>query len=184
MKFALAQAVLMQQKSTACLGPVEETIAGWGQYSSHLTAPQQLSIDKLADLIVSSFTQRDCPPFRTVDVAGHADKDWQGVKVEEKVSFDRAMTVQKALTETVKKLWSDRNMGPPPVGGVDWDAHGEGAKKMIAPAFHSANRRAVVTLVRSGAPIALPAEKDLISPRGTPLNPKKFAKMINIFGRT
>ncbi|MER2526870.1 MAG: hypothetical protein ABTR07_02965 [Candidatus Competibacter denitrificans] len=143
----------MQQSGVSCPGPVTETIINWGQYSHMVPSGQKPTIDKLADLIVSSFAQSLCPPFRKVTVVGHADKDWHGAGKEMRVSFDRAMAVQKELTEAVKKLWSDRNMGPPPVGGVDWEARGEGAKHMIAGPYHAENRRVEVTLIRSGAPI-------------------------------
>ena len=128
-----------------------ETIGGWGQYGRHVPPGQQLTIDKLTDLIVSSFDQSNCAPFRMVSIAGHADKDWHGSNVEATVSFERAMTVQKVLTAAVKKLWDNRNMGPPPVGGVEWETRGEGAKHMITHAYNPANRRVVVTLIRKGA---------------------------------
>ena len=182
MAFTLSQAVFMQVSTIICPGPVEETIKNWAQYNSQLSGPQQSSVDSLADLIVSSFNQSSCPPFREVKIVGHADKDWHGAAFEDKVSFDRAMTVQKALTAAVLKLWSDRNMGPPPPGGVNWDVSGKGSKQMIAPQYHAANRRVVVTLLRSGGIIPVPAENFLISPKGTPLHPKATGKMINIFG--
>jgi hypothetical protein len=159
--FTLAAAISIQQYAgIACFGPVEETISGWGQYSSDLTPMQQGKIDKLADLIVSSFAQSECAPFRMVSIIGHADKDWHGPRFEADVSFKRATTVQEALTGAVRKLWDDRHMGPAPIGGVEWETHGVGAKHMIAPAYNSANRRVVVTLTRRGAP--LPANKKII----------------------
>jgi hypothetical protein len=143
----------MQSSPAGCPGPVEETIGGWGQYSHQIPSGQQKIIDELADLIVSSFAQSNCPPFRSVLFVGHADKDWHGAAFEEEVSKERARTVQKALTNKVRKLWADRRMGPPPAGGVAWEERGEGSKHMIAPPYHSANRRVVVTLTRSGAPV-------------------------------
>jgi hypothetical protein len=180
--FTLSRAILMQQTVGMCPGPVGATISGWKQYSDELPSLQQETIDNLADLIVSSFVQSRCPPFRSVSVVGHADKDWQGPKHEVHVSFKRAMTVQKALTDAVKDLWVKRNMGPPPVGGVAWGASGEGSKQMIAPAYNDANRRVVVTLTPSGAPEPPRPVSQFVSPRGTPINPKKIGKMINIFG--
>lgn len=165
-----------------CAGGVEETISGWNQYSRVLPPGGQTTLDKLADLIVSSFAQRTCPPFRQVRIVGHADKDWHGSAFEGRVSFERAMTVQSALTATVTKLWTSRGMGAPPPGGVEWAARGEGSKQMVKGAYHSANRRVVVTLSRTGAPLPPPPVSQLVSPRGTPLNPKKTGSMINIFG--
>jgi hypothetical protein len=152
----LAQAVSMQQTGVFFQGPVTESIINWGQYSSFIPPGQQPTIDKLADMIVSSFAQFSFPPFRNVTVTGHADKDWHGPVKEKKVSFERALAVQKALTKAVLKLWSDRNMGPPPVGGVEWEVHGEGAKHMIAGPYHNANRRVEVSLIRSGGLVPPP----------------------------
>jgi hypothetical protein len=47
-------------------------------------------------------------------------------------------------------------MGPPPPGGVVWVYDWFGAKKMIAPAYHSQNRRVVIQLIRTGPPIPPP----------------------------
>ena len=150
--FTLSAAIFGQQRvGIACPGPVQETISGWGQYSDRLSLMHEGKINQLADLIVSSFAQSERAPFRMVSIVGHADKDRQGTQFEMDVSFKRAMTVQKALTDAVKKLWDDRRMGPPPVGGVEWEADGAGAKDMIAPAYNPTNRRVVVTLVRQGA---------------------------------
>jgi len=72
MAFTLSQAVFMQVSTIICPGPVEETIKNWAQYNSQLSGPQQASVDSLADLIVSSFNQSTCPPFREVKIVGHA----------------------------------------------------------------------------------------------------------------
>jgi hypothetical protein len=72
------------------------------------------------------------------------------------------MTVQKVLTAAVKKLWDNRNMGPPPVGGVEWETRGEGAKHMITRAYNPANRRVVVTLIRKGAPLPIVTNNKVI----------------------
>jgi hypothetical protein len=178
----LFQSIFMQATSGICASPVVANISGWGQYSDRIPPGELSNIEKLADLIVSSFAQSACAPFREVSVVGHADKDWHGEKFEGKVSFDRAMTVQKALTNSVKSLWSARNMGPAPVGGVQWFVHGDGSHHMIAPPYHSANRRVMVTLTRNGAIILPPKVDDLVSARGTPVNPKGNKAMINIFG--
>jgi len=158
--FPLTDLSYSQESEISCPSPKPETIINWGQYSSKIPPGQELTINKLTNLIVSSFAQSSCPPFRKVEIVGHADKDWQGAKKEMSVSFARAMAVQQALTTAVRKLWSDRKMGPPPKGGVGWETRGQGAKNMIAPPYRAANRRVVVTLVRSGSPISPPSPQN------------------------
>jgi hypothetical protein len=68
---------------------VETVIYGWGQYKdkvSLLPKSEQDKIDRLAELIVSSFAQSVLPPYRSVIIVGHADKDWQGAKLEDTVA--------------------------------------------------------------------------------------------------
>ncbi|MCY7277494.1 MAG: hypothetical protein LH702_28105 [Phormidesmis sp. CAN_BIN44] len=151
--FPLINSIHAQESEVSCLSPKPVKIERWGQYSSAIPPGQEATINNLADLIVSSFAQSICPPFRKVEIVGHADKDWQGEKKEMDVSFKRAMTVQQALTATVRKLWSNRKMGSPPRDGVEWRAFGKGAKNMIAPPYSVANRRVIVTLVGEGDPI-------------------------------
>ena len=76
--------------------------------------------------------------------------------MEDTVSFNRAQAVQEALTKRVKVLWEERNMGPPPPGGVGWQVNSFGATQMIAPPYHDQNRRVEVILVRDGPPIPPP----------------------------
>lgn len=164
--FSLTNSVYAQESEVSCPSPKPVKIEKWGQYGSAIPPGQEATINKLADLIVSSFAQSICPPFRKVEIVGHADKDWQGEKKEMDVSFKRAMTVQQALTATVRKLWSDRKMGSPPRGGVGWETRGQGAKNMIAPPYSIANRRVVVTLVRSSLPVPpLPPQNDTMEKR-------------------
>jgi hypothetical protein len=135
---------------------VETVIYGWGQYKdrvSNLPKAEQDKIDHLADLIVSSFAQSALPPYRNVIIVGHADKDWQGAKLEDTVAGNRAEAVEEALTNKVLDLWDDRHMGPPPTGGVEWQTSSKGAEEMIAAPYHSQNRRVVVRLIRSGPPV-------------------------------
>src|SRR5262249_26334331 len=132
----LQQSIFMQAMGQLVTQPVGEVIFGWGQYKdkvSALPAPEQAKIDKMADLIVSSFAQSTVPPLRKVIIVGHADKDWHGAGWEDTVAINKAMAVQEALTDKVKALWDQRKMGPPPPGGVEWEVQSEGAKKMIAP---------------------------------------------------
>ncbi|MGA2403055.1 MAG: hypothetical protein ABSG91_15340 [Syntrophobacteraceae bacterium] len=82
--FKIAQAVFMQQSGEFVPGPVTATI-NWGQYSSFIPPGQMPTIDKLADMIVSSFAQSSVPAFRSVTIVGHADKDWHGAATEMKV---------------------------------------------------------------------------------------------------
>jgi outer membrane protein OmpA-like peptidoglycan-associated protein len=153
--------VSTQNTDASCAGSKTEIITNWGRYGSKVSPGQQLVIDKLADLIVSSFAQSICPPFRQVEIVGHADKDWQGAKKETSVSFERAMAVQQSLAATVRRLWLERKMGAPPKGGVAWATRGQGAKNMIAPPYSVANRRVVVTLLRSGSPVPIPQNDTL-----------------------
>lgn len=135
---------------------IETVIYGWGQYKdqvSLLPKGEQDKLDRLADLIVSSFGQSVLPPYRSVIIVGHSDKDWHGAAYEDTVSGNRAEAVEEALTNKVLKLWDDRNMGPPPRGGVEWETESKGAEEMIAPPYHNQNRRVVVRLVRTGPPV-------------------------------
>jgi hypothetical protein len=116
-------------------------------------------IDKLADLVVTSFTQVGCPPLRKVHFAGHADKDWHGPQSEMSISLDRAIAIRDALTERVQQVWKERQMPPPlpcdpEVTIRTWQ--GLGSTQMIAPPFHDANRRVEVTLTPYGAPVPVP----------------------------
>jgi hypothetical protein len=157
--FTLQQATLMQSVGIPVTQTVGTVIYGWGQYNDEvlrLPKPEQDKIDQAADLIVSSFAQSALPPFRSVSIVGHADKDWHGSGLEHKVSGERAEAVQKALTAKVLSLWKERKMGPPPPGGVEWQMVAKGATEMIAPPYHAQNRRVVIELIRSGPPIPPP----------------------------
>lgn len=157
--YSLQQAIFMQGIGIPVPKAVGTVIYGWGQYKDEvdqLPRAEQDKIDQAADLIVSSFAQFALPPFRSVTIIGHADKDWHGTELEGKVSVQRARAVQKALTEKVLALWRNRNMGPTPPGGVEWELDGKGATEMIAPAYHAQNRRVVIELIRNGAPIPPP----------------------------
>jgi hypothetical protein len=144
----------VQESSLSCSNLQSVTIGDWQQYGITISPAQAFTINKLADLIVSSFAQSVCSPFGQVTIVGHADKDWQGPKKEMEVSFRRAMAVQQALTIAVRKLWDHRKMGSPPQGGVKWQTQGKGAKEMTARPYNAANRRVVVTLLRSGSPVS------------------------------
>jgi len=180
--FNLDRYLLMQSVGAQCVSPVEETIVGWGQYKDQIPPSEQAKIDKLAEIITDSFNQFDCAPFRSMLVVGHADKDWHGPVFEKQVSFERATAVQKAITAKHRELWTSRGMGPPPMGGVEWEVKGEGSTKMVAKAFHSENRRVVVTLARKGAPLPRPDVSSFVSGAGTPINSKRTKLMIDIFG--
>jgi len=160
MKRTLQHALFMQAVTGVCPVEVFETISGWKQYSVNiaLLPPNQSGkIDKLADLIVTSFTQVGCAPLRKVKIVGHADKDWHGEQAEHSISLDRAFAVKDELTAKVIQLWEDRHMGPPPPGGVEWEIpKGMGSTHMIAPPYHSENRRVEVTLTPFGAPVPIP----------------------------
>lgn len=163
----------VQQSNVSCPNPQPVTIGNWGQYGITIWSAQALTINKLADLIVSSFAQSVCSPFKWVTIVGHADKDWQGPKKEMEVSFRRAMAVQKALTAAVRELWERRKMGPPPQGGVEWQTQGKGAKEMIARPYSAVNRRVVVTLIRNGPPIPPPFNWREATKRGLELLKKQ-----------
>lgn len=163
--FDLSNAVRMLETTGSCAGPVKDKITNWGQHSDQLPPGQQSRIDQFADLIVSSFDQSKFPPFREVQIIGHADKDWRGAEFEGKVSFKRAETVEKALTAAVKRIWDERGMGPPPTGGVQWEVQGKGSKQMIAAPYQPANRRVEITLVGSGP---------LVKPPKPPRKPTVF----------
>jgi hypothetical protein len=155
--FTLPHAIFMQGLGQRVTQPVATVIYGWGQYKDQvplLPKPERDKVDQLADLIVSSFEQTALPPFRRVEILGHADKDWHGPSWEDTVSFNRAMAVQEALEDSIGALMDERNMGPTlPGGGVDWTADGAGATKMIAPPYSAKNRRVAVTLIRAGPPV-------------------------------
>jgi hypothetical protein len=143
--------------------PVSAVISGWQRYGdrvSGLPLAEQAKVNQLAELIVSSFAQRDLPPFRHVEIVGHADKDAKGPGWEDTVAANRAEAVLEALTDAVRSLWEERGMGPPPQeqgeGNVDWQLSSKGATQMIAPPYHAENRRVEVTLTRDGPPLPLP----------------------------
>jgi hypothetical protein len=84
-RITLQQALFMQATTGVCPIEVRETISGWKRYSveiSLLPQNEREKIDKLADLVVTSFTQVGCSPLRKVHFAGHADKDWHGPQSE------------------------------------------------------------------------------------------------------
>lgn len=138
---------------------VGTVIYGWGQYKDAvplLPKTEQDKIDQAADLIVPSFAQFTLPPFRSVSIVGHADKDWHGAPFEHEVSKRRAYAVQKALTAKVLELWKERKMGPPPPGGVEWEVDYRGATEMISGPYRAQNRRVVIELIRTGPPMPPP----------------------------
>ena len=94
-------------------------MAAGGSNSSDVPPGQQLTIDKLTDLIVCQFRRVE---LRAIPHGIDRRPRRQRLARLQRRShrrFEPAMTVQKVLTAAVKKLWDNRNMGPPPVGGVE-----------------------------------------------------------------
>jgi hypothetical protein len=100
----------MQSVGQAAAQNVETVIYGWGQYKdevSLLPKPEQDKVDQLADQIVSSFAQSVLPPFRSVIVDGHADKDWHGAQLENTVSGDFSQARHPVVAERRENAGTD-----------------------------------------------------------------------------
>jgi hypothetical protein len=164
------QAKVLMEKAGSCGFPVSEVVFGWRRHSddvSSLPKGERDKLDHLASLIVDSYAQSDCAPYREVEVAGHADKDWQGrgniplgksTPFEDSVSHDRAVAVDEYLKKVVPDLWKKRSMGPIPPGGIAHvDVSWWGSTRLIAPPYHEQNRRVEVTITPQGAPIPPPS---------------------------
>lgn len=83
-----------------------ETISGFGPLQSSIPAGEQGKVDRIASNIVNSFFP-NCRPNQHVRVCliGHADKDPQrGRDFEAKISFARALEVDKALDKAIIRL--------------------------------------------------------------------------------
>src|SRR5260370_1760635 len=78
--------------NSTCTADIKEVIRGWEQYKDDFTQLLQAErdkIDRLSDLIVSSFAVTDCAPLRQVGIVGHADNDYHGPAFEQGVSEQR-----------------------------------------------------------------------------------------------
>ena len=158
----MASGNLVEQSGGACPSAMEEVIRGWGQYKDDvdkLPPPEREKIERLADLIVSSFAVPDCTPLGQITVIGHADKDYHGASLEQRVSDERALSAAASLAKAIMKMWRARGMGPFTKGSIAFDPspHGVGATQpdpanMPVVTDRTLNRRAVIRI----APRALP----------------------------
>jgi hypothetical protein len=150
----------------SCAGSVSEIIYGWGQYKDDvdkLPEPERKKIEKLADVVVSSFAVPECVALGKIAVVGHADRDAKGAAFEQKISDERALSVASALAQSIMKLWKARSMGPFTKGAIAFDPppHGVGATIPDAANFpvttnRERNRRAAITIEGLGAPTPVP----------------------------
>jgi hypothetical protein len=92
-----------------------EIISGFGAYLSSIPVGEQGKIERSARNIVNSFLP-GCRPDQLVRVCliGHADKDIKrGIDFEAKISFERALEVDKALSKAIFRLLkSDPKLRP------------------------------------------------------------------------
>lgn len=163
---ALQQAIIRQASTGGCAVQVDEVIRGWGQYeiflqtgTASLPQAERDKIDKLADLVVGSFTMVGCQPLGQISIVGHADRDVHGPQFEKKISDERATSVAAALAKAIKDKWIARKMGRFQRGAIAFlpSPQGVGAtqpdplsRKMND---RTLNRRVEISIRPRGAPV-------------------------------
>ncbi len=165
-RMALQQALIRQAASGGCSVQVDEVIRGWGQYEvflqsgrARLPQPEQDKIDRLADLVVTSFSAVGCPPLGQIGIVGHADRDFHGQQFEKKISDERATTVAATLATAIRNKWIAREMGPFRQGAIAFipSPHGVGATQPDPLSTkmndRTLNRRVEISIRPRGAPV-------------------------------
>ncbi len=163
---AVQQALIRQAASGGCSVQVDEVIRGWGQYEvflqsgrARLPQAEQDKIDRLADLVVSSFSAVRCPPLGQISIVGHADRDFHGQQFEKKISDERATTVAASLATAIRNKWIARKMGAFPQGAIAFipSPHGVGATQLDPLSTkmndRTLNRRVEISIRPCGAPV-------------------------------
>jgi hypothetical protein len=149
----------------ACPGQAngqESVIRGWGQYKDEVaTLPEseRAKIERLADLVVTSFAAPGCAPWERIGVVGHADKDYHGSAFEQRVSEKRARSIATALGNAIAERWATRSLPGPWSESVRFEPAPSGAgatepDPVNVPVVtnRQLNRRVVVTLKRQARP--------------------------------
>jgi hypothetical protein len=91
-----------------CNAPSRRTITGYSRYSQAIPATELSKVDELARLIQSSH-QPGQRPIRRIRLVGHADLDnARGRDFENRISAERARTVERGLRERLPKPVADR----------------------------------------------------------------------------
>jgi carboxypeptidase C (cathepsin A)/phosphatidylserine/phosphatidylglycerophosphate/cardiolipin synthase-like enzyme/V8-like Glu-specific endopeptidase/subtilisin family serine protease len=150
-----SQAISQAEDSSSPV-PQSAVIYGWGQYRDDvagLPKTEQAKIDKLADLVVKSFSQTSSQALGQISVVGHADQDIHGASFEKKISDDRAKAVAAALDSAIQKKWSASGTGPYLSDSIVFDPPpaGQGATQpdpanIPVVKNRELNRRVVITI--------------------------------------
>jgi Putative peptidoglycan binding domain len=149
-----------------CPTEFAEVVRGWGQYEDkveRLAQAEQDKINKLADLIVATFTTPGCVPLGQITVVGHADQDFHGAAFEKKVSDERAQSVAAALSTAIIKAFKARKINRLAKGAIAFlpSPIGVGATQPDAANVprvtdRTLNRRVTIQLHQRGAPVPPP----------------------------
>jgi hypothetical protein len=149
---------------TNCIPIMRDEIRGWGRYrifADSLPLSEREKINRLADVVVTSFSKQGCIPLGQITVVGHADKDQRGPQFELRVSEERATTVSAALAKAIMALWRQRRMGKFARGAVAFSKRGVGATvpdRSNRPVVRdrTQNRRVEVTITPRGTAVPPP----------------------------
>jgi outer membrane protein OmpA-like peptidoglycan-associated protein len=113
---------------------IHETVSGFSRYSNAIPPQERAKILRLAQLIVQS--HRSGQPIRTIRLVGHADRDIQrGANFEKKISGDRALSVQAALSSMIERLSQSISAAyypmPPISTRINWQQISAGATQRL-----------------------------------------------------
>jgi hypothetical protein len=157
---------LFLQAVGGCPSQVDEVIREWGRYKQDVEGLPQWEkdkIDKLADVVVTSFTAVGCQPLGLITIIGHADKDFHGAAFEKKISDERGASVRDALTTAIIALWKKRKLGPFTKGAIAFDPPPQGVGATQPDPFNkpvvrdrNKNRRVEISIFPRGAPVPIP----------------------------
>jgi len=149
-----------------CPTEFAEVVRGWSQYEDkveRLAQAERDKINKLADLIVATFTTPGCVPLGQITVVGHADQDFHGVVFEKKVSDERAQSVAAALSTAIIKAFKARKINrlakgaiaflPSPIGVGATQPDAANVPRLTDRVL---NRRVTIQLHQRGAPVPPP----------------------------
>jgi hypothetical protein len=99
---------LTEAERAECNTPSRRTITGFTRYSQAIPSTELPKVDELASLIRASH-QPGNRPIRRIRLVGHADLDnARGRDFENRISAERARTVERALRERLPKPVADR----------------------------------------------------------------------------
>lgn len=104
----LLKETLTDAERAECNAPGRRTITGFTRYSQAIPSTELSKVDELARLIQASH-QSGQRPIRRIRLVGHADIDnARGRDFENRISAERARTVERALRERLPKPVADR----------------------------------------------------------------------------